>query len=216
MGFQKKLINGSGGWRHLLQRFGREQKKLWLLASTPACSHRNITQLTLKVINNGVDTIYYDPGIIVVNKPPQILFVGRIVPQKNPLQIIHSLAEVIDLPWQCTIVGDGPLRRAIEKEADQLGIRERIEFTGWIAPEEVKEWFKRSDILFMPSLSEGLPVVGVQALSMGLAFVTGKVGGFVDLVCEVNDSPNGYLNSSNEFKKFAKSLRLLLENSERL
>jgi glycosyltransferase involved in cell wall biosynthesis len=61
----------------------------------------------------------------------------------------------------------------------------------------------------MPSLSEGLPVVGVQALSMGLAFVAGKVGGFIDLV---EEGKNGYLHSPSDRDMFSQSLRILLED----
>lgn len=169
--------------------------------------------VAIDVINNGVDTAYYDPGTLKVSSPPRILFVGRIVPQKNPLQVVRSLAEVKDLEWQCEIVGDGPLRNEMELEVEKLGIRNRVEFTGWVSPEEVKQWFGKSDILFMPSLSEGLPVVGVQALSMGLAFVTGKVGGFVDLV---EDGKNGFLHLPTQPEEFSRSLRVLLTDRSKL
>jgi len=77
----------------------------------------------------------------------------------------------------------------------------------------VHTWFQQSDILFMPSLSEGLPVVGVQALSMGLAFVAGKVGGFMDLVKE---GVNGFLHLPSEEAMFSQSLRRLLEDTSLL
>ena len=167
----------------------------------------------ISVINNGVNTKEFDPGDLAVHSPPRILFVGRIVPQKNPLQVVRTLAEVQDLQWDCTIVGDGELRGEMEAEAEQLGLRGRMQFTGWIAPEEVKEWFRISDILFMPSLSEGLPVVGVQALSMGLAFVVGEVGGFVDLV---DEGVNGWMHQPQDTERFTGSLRILLEDKNRL
>ena len=53
---------------------------------------------------------------------------------------------------------------------------------GWVTPEQVVERLSHSDILFMPSLSEGLSIVGLQALSMGLAIVASRIGGFIDLV----------------------------------
>lgn len=165
------------------------------------------------VILNGVDTQEYDPGTVHVNKPPQILFVGRIVQQKNPLQIVRTLAEIKDLEWECAIVGDGEMRREMEIEAANLELTDRIRFAGWVTPDEVKEWFNRSDILFMPSYSEGLPVVGVQALSMGLAFVVGEVGGFIDLV---EEGMNGWMHEPEDTGRFSGSLRILLEDPGRL
>jgi glycosyltransferase involved in cell wall biosynthesis len=82
---------------------------------------------------------------------------------------VHTQARLKDLPWQCVMLGDGPLMPDIRQAIAEHGLQERISLKGWVRPEEVLEWFDRSDILFMPSLSEGLPVVGVQALAKGLA-----------------------------------------------
>ena len=167
----------------------------------------------IQVIPNGVSTSHFDPGEIKVQDPPVIIFAGRIVPQKNPLQVIRSLAEIKDLAWKGIIIGDGSLKIPMEAEAVRLGIDDRVTFTGWLTPEQVHAWFQKSDILFMPSLSEGLPVVGVQALSMGLAFVAGKVGGFMDLVKE---GVNGFLHLPSEEAMFSQSLRRLLEDTSLL
>ncbi len=168
---------------------------------------------SVRVIHNGVSTKEFDPGEICIQEMMNLLFVGRIVPQKNPMQVIRTLSEVDDLNWRCVIVGDGPLKREMENETKRLGLSDRVAFTGWVSPEQVHTWFSKSDILFMPSLSEGLPVVGVQALSMGLAFVVGKVGGFIDLV---EDGKNGFLHLPEDSNKFADSIRTLLENKSKL
>jgi glycosyltransferase involved in cell wall biosynthesis len=65
----------------------------------------------------------------------------------------------------------------------------------------------------MPSRSEGLPVVGVQALAKGLAIVASHVGGFVDLV---DNNKNGYLIRLEDVSEFSTSLSGLLSNSNRL
>jgi glycosyltransferase involved in cell wall biosynthesis len=76
-----------------------------------------------------------------------------------------------------------------------------------VEPRDVIDWFGKADILFMPSLSEGLPVVGVQALAMGLAIVAGRVGGFVDLV---KPGINGCLFDSADPQEASEALRKLL------
>lgn len=169
--------------------------------------------VSIQVIPNGVSTSEFDPGLISVHEPPNIIFAGRIVPQKNPMQVIRSLAIIKDLEWHAVIIGDGSLKPEMESEAVRLGINDRITFTGWLTPDQVHEWYKKGDILFMPSLSEGLPVVGVQALSMGLAFVAGKVGGFIDLV---EDGKNGFLHLPSERDEFSQSLRILLDDHQLL
>ncbi len=166
-----------------------------------------------QVIPNGVDLEVLDPGEITVGQPPRIIFAGRFVSQKNPLQIVRTLGELDDLPWDCVMVGDGPLRPAVEDEIDRLGLRDRFTLTGWVTPDDVIEWFGKSDILFMPSLAEGLPVVGVQALAMCLAIVASRVGGFVDLV---ETDQNGYLLDHQSEFMGAEALRKLISSPERL
>jgi glycosyltransferase involved in cell wall biosynthesis len=65
----------------------------------------------------------------------------------------------------------------------------------------------------MPSRSEGLPVVGVQALASGLAIVAGKVGGFIDLV---DQDQNGYLIDPDDEELFVHKMAELLTSAEKL
>jgi len=163
----------------------------------------------IEVIHNGIDLTQVDPGTIQLHSPPNIVFAGRLVEQKNPLQLVRTLACMKALPWNCVIIGEGPLRPAMEAEINRHGLDDRIRFTGWITPQDVLEWFRVSDILFMPSRAEGLPVVGVQSLGMGLAIVTSRVGGFVDLV---DPGKNGYLFDSDDKDGFCEALDKLLSD----
>ncbi len=167
----------------------------------------------IEVIPNSVDLERLRPAGIRVQEPPRIVFAGRLMEQKNPLQIVRTLAELNDLPWQCVLIGDGPLMPDIQQAIEKYGLQERFTLTGWVTPETVLDWFERSDILFMPSLSEGLPVVGVQALAKGLAFVVSKIGGFVDIV---EEGKNGYLVDLSDPSGFTNALRQLLLAKTRL
>jgi glycosyltransferase involved in cell wall biosynthesis len=165
----------------------------------------------IQVVPNGVDLLTLMPSQILLNDPPRIVFAGRFMAQKNPLQVVHTLNELKELKWQCVMIGDGPLMEDVRCAINDLGLRERFQFTGWIEPRDVLAWFDKSDILFMPSRSEGLPVVGVQALAKGLAIVANRVGGFVDLV---ENGKNGYLETDPA--RFSTLLSGLLSDSNRL
>src|SRR5688572_7754212 len=138
-----------------------------------------------------------------------MVFAGRFMPQKSPIQVIQSLQEITELPWKCVMIGDGPLLPEAKKMIAASKWQARFPFTGWLTPAEVMTWFDRSDILFMPSLSEGLPVVGVQALAKGLAIIASEVGGFVDLV---DEDQNGYLIQQENTIQFSVRLRKVLED----
>lgn len=167
----------------------------------------------IQVIPNGVDLSSVQPGLFQLNKPPRIVFAGRFMAQKNPLQLVLTLSELKQLDWQCVMIGDGPLMQDVRRTAAASGLGDRFQFTGWIDSQDVLRWFDNSDILFMPSRSEGLPVVGVQALAKGLAIVASRVGGFVDLV---EHDKNGYLISQENTDEFSTSLLSLLSDSNRL
>ena len=167
----------------------------------------------VEVIPNGVDLTLLRPAGIRVQNPPRIAFAGRLIEQKNPLQIVRTLTELKELPWQCVLIGDGPLMQDIRREIAGYGLQERFSLPGWVTPDEVLAWLDQSDILFMPSLSEGLPVVGVQALAKGLAIVASKIGGFVDIV---DETVNGYLADLSRPFEFASGLKQLLSDEARL
>ena len=167
----------------------------------------------IRVIPNGADFTHLVTEKIEVNKTPQIVFAGRFVSQKNPLAIVRVLSTLKDLDWSCAMLGDGPMFEQVKAEIERQGLTERFRLTGWVTPEDVLNEFSRSDILFMPSLSEGLPVVGVDALVKGLAIVASKIGGFLDLV---EPDRNGYLVDVKDEAAFSSALRELISNRERL
>jgi glycosyltransferase involved in cell wall biosynthesis len=167
----------------------------------------------IQVVPNGVDLSNLRPTQIALNDPPRIVFAGRFMEQKNPLQFVQTLSNLQALKWQCVMIGDGPLMQDVKCAIEEQGVQDRFQLTGWLDPQQVLSWFDRSDILFMPSRSEGLPVVGVQALAKGLAIVASRVGGFVDLV---DHDKNGYLFPEAEPAGFTTALSALLSDRDRL
>jgi L-malate glycosyltransferase len=169
--------------------------------------------VNIEVIPNGADVKQLAPSAIKVNAPPRLVFAGRFVPQKNPFAIIQILSQIKDLNWTCSMLGDGPLFEDVKREIEKAGMSERFDLPGWVTPETVLERFSKSDILFMPSFSEGLPVVGVQALATGLAIVASQIGGFLDLV---DNEQNGYLINVQDIPTFSNALRELISDPKTL
>lgn len=142
----------------------------------------------IEVIPNGVEIPTDRSMNLDVHEPVALIFAGRFQPQKNLPFLIEALALQRDLDWHCTLVGDGPFREQIEASIRKHQLEDRFSLPGWVTSDEVWDLLGRSDALVMPSLSEGLPVVGVQALAQGLAMFVNAAGGFVDLV---EDGVNG-------------------------
>ena len=170
-------------------------------------------QVPIDVIHNGIDISAIKPNTLKSHKPPRIVFAGRFVPQKQPLMIVDILSELSDQLWEAVMMGNGPQLIKVKETVLLRNLQDRISITGWVAPEEVIQEFTQSDILLMPSISEGLPIVGIQALASGLAFIVSNIGGFKYMV---DDGSNGYLIPFEDKKIFIARLRLLLSDSDHL
>lgn len=207
----------TGGWFRWVYPFTRQ---IWRDARRIVAVSEYTRELALKkytaniqVIPNGVDLSTLKPNAVHLNEPPRIVFAGRFMAQKNPLQVVQTLTQLKKAQWQCVMIGDGPLMQDVRRAVAESDLQDRFQFTGWIDPQAVLSWFDNGDILFMPSRSEGLPVVGVQALAKGLAIVASQVGGFVDLV---DNNKNGYLIRPENTGQFSTSLLSLLTDSNLL
>jgi glycosyltransferase involved in cell wall biosynthesis len=207
----------TGSWFRWLEPF---TKPIWKRAKKIIAVSEFTRQLALKhydvniqVIPNGADVLHLIPNPLKLNQPPRLIFAGRFVTQKNPLAIVRILSQLKDLDWTCAMLGDGPLFNEVKQEIEKHDMQKRFYLSGWVTPEDVIKEFSKSDILFMPSFSEGLPVVGVQALAKGLAVVASQIGGFMDLV---DHEKNGYLIEVHNEKAFVQRLKNLISNPTQL
>ena len=207
----------TGSWFRWLEPF---TKPIWWRAKKVIAVSEFTRQLALKhydvhiqVVPNGADVLSLLPRPLEINRPPRLIFAGRFVTQKNPLAIVRILSRLKDLDWTCAMLGDGPMFNEVKQEIEKYDMQTRFYLSGWVTPQDVIQEFSKSDILFMPSLSEGLPVVGVQALAKGLAIVASDIGGFLDLV---DHEKNGYLIEAQNEEVFARVIQNLISNPNQL
>jgi glycosyltransferase involved in cell wall biosynthesis len=111
----------------------------------------------------------------------ELLTVGRIDREKNPLLVAHvlaALAESDGRSFRLTWVGDGPMSGDLMAEAKMLGVADRIVLTGFIPfGPRLLERYRDADAFIHVSLTEGLPQVLYEAMGSGLPIVATDVGG---------------------------------------
>lgn len=113
------------------------------------------------------DELKIDKSAIVIGT------VGRLSKEKGHKYLLEATK---DLPHIILlIVGGGPLQNQLENYADVLGIKERVIFTGF--RQDTYDFIAAMDIFALPSLSEGIPLVILEAASLGKPIVASSVGG---------------------------------------
>lgn len=118
--------------------------------------------------------------------PVRLLFVGRLVPEKGVLVLLHALATLRDrgVGIETVLVGDGPYRDELERAARHLGVEGQIRFTGALTGARVAPLYREADVFCLPSFAEGLPVVLMEAMANELPVVTSRIAGIAELVDE--------------------------------
>ena len=122
--------------------------------------------------------------------------VGRFNVQKNHTRLLDIFSEIAKAApdARLALIGVGELEQATQEKAKALGIQDRVLFLGQMA--NVNEWYQAMDCFVLPSLFEGLPVVGVEAQAAGLpCFFSDQV---TDEILLLPDACRVSLTESNE------------------
>ncbi len=113
---------------------------------------------------------------------PRLGVVGRLSPEKGVdvfLQASHRLAER-GIAHTGIIAGQGPAQARLERLCGDLGLADRIRFIGYQS--DVQRLYGALDVLVIPSRSEGLPSVLLEALAADVAVVSTRVGSIPDVL----------------------------------
>lgn len=119
---------------------------------------------------NAVDPARFSAPVDRAWEPPlRVAFLGRLVPYKGCDMLLQAGAELVR-SGRVTIdvIGDGPERGALEAQAEHLGIRRGVEFSGWLAHEKVQPRLGRAHVLGFPSIREFGGGVVLEAMALGV------------------------------------------------
>ncbi len=184
-----------------------------VLTSSPASASRlerdfRIPRSRLHMVWNGIDTELFCPDPAADRVPGQILCVGRASdPNKGIPILVEALARVPP-PARLVLVDsdhpDSPARR----RARELGVEDRIAFTGRVPIRTLVELYRRSRVVVVPSLYEGFGLPAVEALACGTPVVATRAGALPDVLEAVG---GGLLVPPGRPEPLARALAELLE-----
>jgi colanic acid/amylovoran biosynthesis glycosyltransferase len=142
----------------------------------------------LHVVHMGVDSAHFPPMSSMRGAREQtavrVLFVGRLVGEKgvslllDAVQILRQRQRQIEL----VIVGTGPLGEQLTADVVRRGLTDAIKLVGAVGQDELPTWYAWADVFCLPSFSEGLPVVLMEAMLSELPVVTTVIAGIPELV----------------------------------
>ena len=141
--------------------------------------------------------------------------VSRLEQIKGMDLVIPAFAEIRK---QCPdtrllVVGDGSLRASMQQQAESLGCADAIEWAGRQPQEALPGWYRRMDIVLMPSRSEGFGLTAIEAMSCGCVVVASRTGGLPEVV---RDGEVGLLHTPESAQDIAEKVLELIEHPERL
>ena len=170
------------------------------------------------VVPNGVDIEKFKPlgkknSRNLLNLPENkniILFVGSLGSIKGVEYLIKAAKDFVNTDTELYLVGrDDGLKKSLVKMAQELKIIDFIKFIGPVNHEKIPIWISASDILVLPSLSEGRPNVVLEALACEVPVVATDVGGIPELMIE---GETGYLVPAKNPVQLSEKINKLLEN----
>ncbi len=179
-----------------------DEVRQWLLARGEGANR-------IRLVESGVDLVALHPMpraetlLQQTGATPDDLIVGysgRWSEEKNPLGFI-AIARLVDsaLPVRFVMTGTGPLRTAVEHAIREAGFPNgRFTLLGQVS--EVAPVLASFDLLVIPSVLDGRPMVALEALSMGVPILASRVGGLPELISE----PWGWLCEPNDLEAFAR------------
>ena len=180
---------------------------------------KRIPASKITVIRNGRDLSRFRPAfpgerarlrslLGLCEEDRAALVLGRLSEEKGQGLAIEALSSLATR-WpglRLLLVGDGPCETELRKRAEDLGVSSRIRFMGFRA--DTAQLLRAADLVVMPSLSEGLPLVAVEALATARAVVATRVGGTPEVI---TDGETGLLVRPDAVKLAAAIERVLAD-----
>jgi len=162
----------------------------------------------------GVDVANYNPERAERGSEPfTILCVGRLTPAKGQHILIDACATLRDWgrEFRLVIVGAGPDEQSLKASVAARGLAQQVRFTGALNQDEVRAWYRQSDVFALPSFAEGIPVVLMEAMASGVPCVTTRITGIPELI---RDGIDGLLVTPSDAQELADTLATLMDDSE--
>lgn len=152
--------------------------------------------------------------LTTLQKPYQLLFVGRLSPEKGIIYLLQSLAQLTSFGEEVIlhIVGDGELKNVLKQETTTLAIADHVKFHGFIPQgERLRRLYQQSDVFILPTLQDQQPKVLTEAMSQGVPVIATRTGGIPTII---QDLETGLLITPAQPEAITTSVQNILRDND--
>jgi glycosyltransferase involved in cell wall biosynthesis len=141
----------------------------------------------------------------------EILCVGRLTPAKGQHLLIDAVERLAQQGRgiRLRLVGNGPDEASLRKQAAQIAILECIVFEGAVNQDRIRTLYAAADLFCLPSFAEGLPVVLMEAMAMGIPCVATQITGIPELI---RNNIDGLLVPPSDLDALVEALASLMDD----
>lgn len=138
----------------------------------------------VQVVHCGLERAFYDVQAVPIPAVPRVVCVGRLCKEKGQMLLLDAVNHLArkGINIELVLAGDGEMRSELELHIAHHNLRSRVRITGWISSDQVREEMLAARALVLPSFSEGLPVVIMEAMALRRPVLASYVCGIPELV----------------------------------
>ena len=142
-----------------------------------------------------------------------LITVSRLDIGKRNNEIIDIVKELDDKEVKLTIIGDGKEYSNLKEQIKKLNLEDQITLTGYLPKDKIEKYMLNSSIFLMASVSEGLPMVLLEAMSYGVPCIAYETDSGVNDI--IDDDINGYVIKNRNKKEYLEKIKILLEDKNK-
>ena len=168
--------------------------------STPGEWHK------IEVVHCGIDSSFLEAPVQAPPPAPRFVCVARISSAKAQLILVRAVRLLQQTGTNCEVVlvGDGPMRSLVEEAVRNAQLERQITFIGWASGERVKSEILSARALVLPSFSENMPVVIMEAMALGRPVISTYIAGIPELI---RPGVTGWLVPASDESALAEAMR---------
>jgi glycosyltransferase involved in cell wall biosynthesis len=146
-------------------------------------------------------------------RPPLIGYIGRLSGEKGVQHFAQALPAILSdrQDLRVLIGGDGPLKEMIETSLQEEGVTTRVDLPGWISHDDLPKYLNQLRLLILPSYTEGLPNIMLEAMACGTPVLATPVGAIPDVII---DGKTGFIMENNSPECIAENVIRVLSSPD--